>query len=223
MPSSGSHSAVVIPVHVLDTPLLPEIFSQFTVALNVVLQAPTPAYSFLKTPVHRGIRFLALFGYGFRAPRAYTTLIKLGLRGTTLGDIVSKTSTVLVSDRASGDHGRAGLRGSFWVVFKGRQLGIYNSWPKGKYQVNNVSENYHKKFSTPYEAVDSFTEYCTSKPKWPIGKCNNRRSLSPTLSQMRRPTRLLTSSHMLWLSPSPSDVPIVQYPEAYTCRRHRKP
>lgn len=108
MPSSGSHSAVVIPVHVLDTPLLPEIFSQFTVALNVVLQAPTPAYSFLKTPVHRGIRFLALFGYGFRAPRAYTTLIKLGLRGTTLGDIVSKTSTVLVSDRASGDHGRAG-------------------------------------------------------------------------------------------------------------------
>lgn len=129
MPSSGSHSAVVIPVHVLDTPLLPEIFSQFTVALNVVLQAPTPAYSFLKTPVHRGIRFLALFGYGFRAPRAYTTLIKLGLRGTTLGDIVSKTSTVLVSDRASGDHGRAGKSSPVPLI------GVYGNYEIGRAHV----------------------------------------------------------------------------------------
>lgn len=42
-------------------------------------------------------------------------------------------------------------RGSFWVVFEGRQPDIYNSWPKAKYQINCVSGNCHKKSLSLYE------------------------------------------------------------------------
>lgn len=49
-------------------------------------------------------------------------------------------------------------KGPFWVVYEGREPGVYDSWPKAKYQVNGVSGSCHKKFSTLYEAIDSFTD-----------------------------------------------------------------
>lgn len=48
------------------------------------------------------------------------------------------------------------------AVYKGYQLGIYDSWLKAKYQVSGVSRSCHKKFSTFYD-VDNFAEDCTFK------------------------------------------------------------
>lgn len=36
--------------------------------------------------------------------------------------------------------------GPFWVVYEDRESGIYDSWPKAKYQVKGVSGSYHKNY-----------------------------------------------------------------------------
>lgn len=46
-------------------------------------------------------------------------------------------------------------------MHEGREPGMYDSWRKAKYQVNGVAGSCNKRFSTLYEAIDSFTEYRT--------------------------------------------------------------
>lgn len=41
----------------------------------------------------------------------------------------------------------------FWVVYNERKPGIFDSWPRAKYQVNGVAKSCHKKFSMLYELL----------------------------------------------------------------------
>lgn len=99
-------------------------------------------------------------------------------------------------------------RGPFWVVFEGRQPGIYDSWPKAKYQVNGFSGSCHKKFPTLYEAVDSFTEYCTFKTQLANGEAQQALVAQTNTITDEEVDKIADEFTSLWLSPSPSDLPM---------------
>lgn len=91
-------------------------------------------------------------------------------------------------------------RGPFWIVFEGWEPGIYDAWPKPKYQVNGISRSCHKKTSTLYEAVDS-TEYCTFKTQ-----LTNREAQQATVAQINTIT----------------DEEVEKIADEFTSNKHRK-
>ena len=55
-----------------------------------------------------------------------------------------------------------------YVVFKGRQLGIYNSWPECQEQVNGYRDNLYQSYPTLEEAEVAFLEYIERRMKKPL-------------------------------------------------------
>lgn len=90
-----------------------------------------------------------------------------------------------------------------WVVFEGHQPDIYYSWPKAKYQMNSVSESCRKKFSTLYEAIDSFTEYCIFKTQMAIREVQQSAVTQPNTITDEKIDKITDEFTLLCLSSSP--------------------
>ena len=50
-------------------------------------------------------------------------------------------------------------KGKKYVVYEGREPGIYDSWPECKQQVDRFSGNCHKSFKRPDDAERSYEKF----------------------------------------------------------------
>ena len=55
-----------------------------------------------------------------------------------------------------------------YIVFKGRQLGIYSSWPECQEQVNGFKNNLYQSYTTIEEAEIAFVDYVERSLQQPI-------------------------------------------------------